>query len=240
MTAFLGILMLDTAFPRIPGDVGSPDSYPHPVRFHVVSGADVTRIVRGGPPEPSLVAAFVEGARMLEAQGAWGIVTSCGFLGHAQQALAQAVRIPVIASALSLGPLIRSMTGGRPVGILTADSRALTPALLRACGLQPEQTRISGLEGQGAWQRLILAPKHEQATTLDPHEIGQIVEDTARALVTANPEIGALLLECTNLPPYIRRIRHAIGLPVFDILDAAALMRPHDFLTTGGSHRLPE
>ena len=236
MTPFLGILMLDTAFPRIPGDVGSPDSYPHPVRFHVVQDADVTRIVRGAPPDPELVAAFVQGAQKLEANGAWGIVTSCGFLGHAQQTLAASVRIPVIASALSLGPLIRSITDARPIGILTADSRALTPALLHACGLTPEHVRIAGLEGQGAWQRLILAPKHKQANTLDPEEIGSIVETATHSLIAEHPEIGAVLLECTNLPPYVKRIRRATGLPVFDILHAAALMRPHDLLTKGGSH----
>ena len=236
MTSFLGILMLDTAFPRIPGDVGNPDSYPHPVRFHIVQGAYVTRIVRDAPPDPSLVAAFVQGARKLEADGAWGIVTSCGFLGHAQQALAAAVRIPVMASALSLGSMIHGMIGGRPLGILTADARALTPVLLRACGLDPATVRIAGLEGQGAWQSLILAPKHAQATILDPDEIGALVEAAARSLVAETPEIGAVLLECTNLPPYVQRIHRATGLPVFDILSAAALMRPHDFLTGEGSH----
>jgi len=226
---FLGILVLDTAFPRIPGDVGNAVSHDVPVRFHVVKGADVPRILCGGPPDPALVAAFVAGARALEAAGAGGIVTSCGFLGHVQAELAAAVRIPVLASALSLGPLIRMMTGGRPLGILTADSRALTPALLRACGVDPATVRIAGLEGEGAWQRLILAPKEAQATTLDPGEIGALVERAARTLVAADPDIGAILLECTNLPPYAGRIREATGLPVFHVLHAAALMKLHDF-----------
>ncbi len=239
MTSFLGVLMLDTAFPRIPGDVGNADSYDHPVRFHIVQGADVTRIVRGNPPDAALVEAFVQGARMLEAQGAWGILTSCGFLGHVQETLAAAVRIPVVASALCLGPLIRTVTGDQPLGILTADSSALTPTLLRACGLDPATVHIAGLEEQGAWQRLILAPKHEQALTLDPAEIGTLVEDTARALVAENPKIGALLLECTNLPPYVKYIRNATSLPVFDILHAAALMRPHGLLIPNGSHPSP-
>ncbi len=234
---FLGILMLDTAFPRLPGDVGNAQSYPHPVRFHVVEGADVTRIVRGQPPDPALVAGFVAGARALEAQGAWGLLTSCGFLGHVQQTLAEAVRIPVIASALSLGPLIRTATGNRPVGILTADSRALTPDLLASCGLDPAAVRVAGLEGQEAWQRLILAPKSDQAATLDPDGIGALVERAALTLVAGTPEIGSILLECTNLPPYADRIRRATNLPVFDILHAAALIRPHDLLTVSPSYR---
>lgn len=222
----LGILMLDTAFPRIVGDVGNAESYPFPVVFHVVEGADVTRIVRGGPPDPELVEAFVVGAKALEARGVCGIVTSCGFLGHVQEALAVAVRVPVIASALSLGPLVQSMTGGRPIGVLTADARALTPKLLQTCGLSPDFVRIAGMEGEDAWRRLILAPKAEQARSFDPEEIGAIAERLACGLISETPDIGAILLECTNLPPYAPRIRAATGLPVFSILNAAAMLYP--------------
>ena len=234
MSGFVGVLMLDTAFPRIVGDVGNAQSYDFPVRFHVVEGADVTCIVQGAPPDPALVAAFIDGARILEAQGATGIITSCGFLGHVQGALAAAVSVPVIASALSLGPMIHAMIAGRPIGILTADSRALNGALLRACGLDPAAVRIAGLEGEDAWQRLILAPKAEQARHLDSGEIGGIVERALRRLVTADPAIGAIVLECTNLPPYAARLRRASGLPVFHILHAAALLHPHGFATMDG------
>ncbi len=224
MTRPLGILMLDTAFPRIVGDAGNPASYPYPVIRHVVAGADVTRVVRGEPPDAALTGAFVAGARVLEGQGVCGIVTSCGFLGHVQRTLADAVRVPVMASALSLGPTVRAMTGRRPLGILTADSRALVPALLHACGLDPSTVRIAGLEGARAWRRLILAPKEAQAHRLDPEEIGGIVETAARRLHAREPEMGAILMECTNLPPYAARVGAATGLPVFHILHAAALV----------------
>jgi len=225
MTAPLGILMLDTAFPRIVGDVGNAQSYPFPVVFHIVEGADVTRIVTGARPDPALIVAFIEGARALEAQGVCGIVTSCGFLGHVQGELAAAVSVPVVASALMLGPMVRAMTGGRALGILTADAGALSPALLDACGLDPADVRIAGMEGEEAWRRLILAPKAAQARALDPEEIGRIVERAARRLLAVEPGMGAILLECTNLPPYAARIRAATGVPVFHILHAAAMLR---------------
>lgn len=222
----LGILVLDTAFPRIVGDGGNPESYPFPVIRHVVAGADVMRVVRGKPLDPALLADFIAGAQALEAQGVCGIVSSCGFLASAQRALSAAVRVPVVASALSLGPLVQVMTGGRPLGILTADAGSLTPDLLRACGLDPAMVRVAGMEGAAAWRRLILAPKAEQAREIDPEEIGGLAEGLARKLVAETPEIGAILLECTNLPPYTARLQAATGLPVFSILDAARLIYP--------------
>ncbi len=224
MTPHIGVLMLDTAFPRILGDVGNPASYDIPVRFHIITGADVPDIVSAKPPPDALIAQFISGAQALEASGAIAIITSCGFLAHAQTALAQAVNIPIMASALSLGPLVHSMTGGRRLGILTADSRALTPALLAMAGITPDHVAIAGMEGSEDWRRLILSTKDTQSQDIDPDAIGAAAEDAARRLTATNPDLGALLLECTNLPPYADRLRVATGLPVFHILHAACLL----------------
>jgi Asp/Glu/hydantoin racemase len=224
MSAHIGVLMLDTAFPRVPGDVGNPASYEMPVRFHTVSGADVPDVVRAAAPLDTLTTQFIAGARMLEAGGAVGILTSCGFLGHAQDELARAVRIPVIASALSLGPLIRGMTGGRRLGILTADSRALTSGLLSKAGMAADDVAIAGMEGSEDWRRLILSTKDDQSRRIDTDAIGEAAEGAARGLIAGHPDLGALLLECTNLPPYADRLRMATGLPVFHILHAARLL----------------
>jgi len=41
--------------------------------------------------------------------------------------------------------------------------------------------------------------------------------EAARDLMERHPEVGAIVLECTNMPPYAAAIREATGLPVFDI-----------------------
>src|SRR2546429_5133617 len=86
----VGILILDTRFPRIPGDVGNAATFPFPVRYHRVSGADPDLVVRRGAE--GLLPAFVQGARALEGEGVGAITTSCGFLAKYQQELAAAVR----------------------------------------------------------------------------------------------------------------------------------------------------
>jgi Asp/Glu/hydantoin racemase len=39
----------------------------------------------------------------------------------------------------------------------------------------------------------------------------------AQKLVSDHPEVGAIVLECTNMPPYAAAVQKATGLPVFDI-----------------------
>src|SRR5918996_5952955 len=74
----VGILMLDTRFPRIPGDMGNALSFEFPVRYQRVSGADPDLVVRRGAA--GLLPAFIEGARAPEREGVGAITTNCGFL----------------------------------------------------------------------------------------------------------------------------------------------------------------
>ena len=77
MDQMLGILMLDTHFPRIKGDVGNPDSFSYPVRKLTVRGASPDRVVREA--DPSLLEPFLQAAEQLEREGCAAITTSCGF-----------------------------------------------------------------------------------------------------------------------------------------------------------------
>jgi len=39
----------------------------------------------------------------------------------------------------------------------------------------------------------------------------------ADRLVSENPDVGAIVLECTNMTPYAAAIQEKVDLPVFDI-----------------------
>lgn len=224
MSAFIGILSLDTRFPRIPGDAGNPVSYHLPARLRVVEGAGSPDIVRDGRPAPELVARFIAAAQVLEAEGAVLITSTCGFLITVQAEIAAAVRIPVLLSGLSLVPLARAMTGGRPVGILTASRQSLGAAALAAAGTRAEEVRIAGLEGCAVFAETFLSAKDRQRDSLDPAQIGAAVVAAGRALIAETPEIGALVLECGNLPPYAPALRAALGRPVLSLLNGARLI----------------
>ncbi|SHF50701.1 hypothetical protein SAMN05444339_10751 [Loktanella atrilutea] len=225
---FIGVLSLDTRFPRILGDAGHPDSYHLTARVRVVPGAGPTEIVRDGRPSQALTDRFIAAARALEAEGAVLLTSTCGFLVTVQAEIAAAVRIPVLVSSLSLVPLVRAATGGRLVGIVTASTPALGSAALAAAGIEPGHIRIAGLQNHQDFAATFLAPKSAQPVTLDQTAIATAVATVARALVDATPKIGAIVLECGNLPPYADALRRATGRPVFTILDGARLLVPSD------------
>ena len=215
MTATLGILLLDTTFPRIPGDVGSERSYAFPVKMKTVRGATVQRVVFEA--DPTLAELFVVSARELEAQGVAAITSSCGFLSPLQDRVAQAVHVPVFLSSLMQVPLAHSMTQGR-VAILTANAHSLSETVLRGAGIgQNIPIAVGGLQDVPAFRDAILY----NGAALQVGEIEAAVLSLARGLMRDNPDIGAFVLECHNLAPYARAVQTETGKPVFDVIDFA-------------------
>ncbi len=209
----IGILVLDTRFPRVPGDIGNAGTFDFPVLYHPVRGASSNRVVRG--TDQDLVPLFVEGARALEGLGVRAITTSCGFLARFQTELSQAVAVPVFTSSLMLVPLVhRMLSPGRAVGIMTVDASSLGTAHLTGAGITPDmRVVVTGLETEKEFTRVLL----DDALTLDVEAARQEHVAVARRLVGEHPEIGAIVLECTNMPPYAADVQAATGLPVFDI-----------------------
>ncbi|MCO6179642.1 aspartate/glutamate racemase family protein [Ciceribacter sp. RN22] len=220
---FIGILALDTSFPRIRGDVGCPDSYPFLSKVVIVNGADSPAIVRDGEPDGALLERFIAAAIELERNGACAIVSTCGFLVSAQRKIADAVKIPVMLSGLSLYPLVAASCPGR-VGILTASRKALGPNALAAAGIDPKQVAIAGMDDASVFAETFLATKQRQNKSFDRDSMERAVCNAALDLQKSEPDLSAILLECGNLPPYAPAIRKVTGLPVFHLLDAAALL----------------
>ncbi len=217
----VGVLMLDTRFPRIPGDIGNAATFDFPVRYLRVTGASPDRVVRGDGR--ALLPLFVEGARSLEREGVRAITTSCGFLARFQGELAASVRVPVFTSSLMLVPIVhRMLAPGRVVGIMTVDATALDARHLAGAGVPSEMgVVVAGLETEREFTRVLLGdlPALDVETARAEHAA------VARRLVAAHPEIGAIVLECTNMPPYRQAIQEATGLPVFDVTTLVRMVR---------------
>jgi Asp/Glu/Hydantoin racemase len=209
-THMLGILTLDTKFPRIPGDVGAPGTFPFPVRHATVAGATVDAIVHRR--QNVLLPAFVAAARDLATAGCSGIASTCGFLARWQNEMTQALSVPVLTSALLQVPLVaRTLPLGRTVGIVTYSAADLDAETLAAAGIASD-TPLEGVAPEGYFARTI----RDGAATLDRTLMEQDVVTASLRLVARNPGVGALVLECANMPPYRDAVAAATGLPVYD------------------------
>ena len=208
----LGILMLEARFPRIPGDMGNAGTWPFPVLFRVVRGASPARVVLDGAK--GLLDDFIAAGRDLVDLGAEAITTNCGFLAIYQRELAEALAVPVATSSLMQVPWVQALLPpGQRVGVLTVSGSSLTPAHLDGAGI-PRDTPFIGTEGGREFFRVLI---RADATDMDVAAAEQDILDAGRALVARHPDIGAIVLECTNMPPYAAALREALGLPVFDI-----------------------
>lgn len=209
----LGILMLDTAFPRIPGDVGNPATWPFPVRIKMVRDASPQRVVR--ERAAGLLDAFAAAGLELAAEGAAAIITTCGFLALHQRELAARLPVPFASSSLlQLQTLARTLPAGRRPGVITIEADALTHAHLVAVGADPE-TPIVGVDPQGEFAGTFLGNR----PTLDVAAAEREVLAAGEQLVARHPDVGAVVLECANMPPYAAALRARLGLPVHDMVD---------------------
>jgi len=207
----LGVVMLETRFPRPRGDIGNPETFAFPVRYGTVRGASPRRVVIDR--DPALLAPFIDAARALEREGVAAITTSCGFLALFQREMAAAVALPLWTSSLLLVAEIEAgLADRRRVGIVTADAASLTAVQLRAVGARADTPR-EGLALDSRFRATLLEDRSE----LDADEAGRATVAAAERLLARHPEVAAIVLECTNMPPYADAVRAATGLPVHDI-----------------------
>ncbi|MFD0915240.1 aspartate/glutamate racemase family protein [Pseudahrensia aquimaris] len=209
--ATLGILMLDTQFPRIPGDIGNALTWPFPVQYKVVRGVTPDDVVRGDAT--AFLNAFIEAGRELVAMGCDGITTNCGFLVGYQDQMAAALGVPVAVSSLLQVPMVqRTLPADQKVGILTISAETLTESHIAAAGIAPDTPVIGTGAGSEFTDRILNNDLEIDFVKAQADNIA-----AARKLVEAHPDIGAIVLECTNMVPYAADIRRATGRPVYSI-----------------------
>ncbi len=215
----IGILMLNTQFPRVAGDIGNPGTFDHQAVYHRVDQAMVKTIVSNQPLSETLLEEFVKGTHALKQMGASVVGTSCGFLASCQARIQRRTDIPVITSSLVLIPTLQTLFGDDVIiGVLTFDNQKLGSIHL---ALTEEKEisasiRIAGLPQDGELYQCI---KNDHLT-LDTNLAWGDVRATTQSMVAAHPQIDVLLIECTNISPYKARLRAEFGLPVFDLVDA--------------------
>lgn len=212
-TKTIGILKLNTRFPRLVGDIGNPATFRYPVMYQTVQSATAPNITIAETLPQALQNDFITATHELIKHRVSVITTTCGFLSTMQDTLSSLHRTPVICSSLSLLPLLASIHGGADkLGVLTFNPQTLNSA--HFSDVAPGS--IEGLLADDTL-RQVIANDH---TELDRDKALQEVLLASDRLIHKHPNVRGIVLECTNLSPYKNEIREQSGLAVYDIVDA--------------------
>lgn len=226
---FLGIVMLDTQFPRPPGDIGHDATFAVHTRKVMLRGAWPEKVVQTAASlrKERAVEPLKILVRQLVARGAKAVTTSCGFLVLLQAELQSTTKVPVITSSLlQLPGLLRQPECfGARIGVLTISAAKLGVEHLRAAGVARDalsRVVIEGMPAQGEFASAILGNR----ATMDLQLALAEVLACARALQARAPDVRTVVLECTNMPPYAQAIVEATGWQLRTLLDDERLFRP--------------
>lgn len=208
----IGMLCAEWNIPFVPGDLNNANTFGFPVRYETVPGASGASVLRGSGS--AFADLMVAAAAKLEAEGVRAITGNCGFMVEYQDYVAARVNIPVFLTSLVQLPMLLHMVGSnQELGIITANSAGLGSAEFAKVGVHDTaRIKVAGMEKHPHFNDVIL----KELGTLDQQLMEAEVVQAAKDLVRDNPQIGAFMLECSDLPPYSKAIHEATGLPVFD------------------------
>jgi Asp/Glu/hydantoin racemase len=209
----VGIIVLNVGYPLIPGNVANATTYPFPVRYEVVEGADIPSLLAG---DRSVLAPSLRAAEKLVGDGCRAIVGACGYFAKFQREMAEALPVPVFMSSLCQVPMIAgALRPSERLGIVCASKPSLDAATLAFAGVAPDAPIVVyGMEESVEFRTSILEGKG----WMDNAQVGAEVVDMAVRLARENPDVRALLLECSDMPPYAKAVQDATGLPVWDFI----------------------
>ena len=206
----IGVICIKLDYPKIPGNVVNAQTFSFPVIYEVLD-FEIERLFEGDPTLEQLV---LDAAKKLEKAGVKAIVGACGYFAHFQQSVANAVDIPVYMSSLCQLPMIRMGCGTEgKIGVLCANGENLDEKILSQIGESSDNliiADVSELDSFGAirWGKDVL----------DNVALSHDLANLATKMHADNPEMRAILLECSDLPPYAFDIQEACGLPVYDFI----------------------
>jgi len=206
----IGILVMNDWYPYLPGDVANASTYGFPVHYEILEDITVERILRA---DPALLDLVIEGGKELQKHGVRAIVGACGYFGNYQKEVAAILDIPVFLSSLLQAPIIkRGLKPDQKVGIMCGHAESLTPKLLSQCGVGDlADVVIAGAQDLPEFQNIL-----QGTGSFNGYRLQQELAGLAKQFVSDNPDISAILLECSAFPPFAWAIQNAVKLPVFD------------------------
>jgi Asp/Glu/hydantoin racemase len=213
----IGLVQFRANLPMMPGNMGNATTFDFPILYREMNADSIFDIMAQEPTE-NFTGAAIEAAKWLELQGVRAIMGNCGFFGTYQKAIQAELNVPFFGSSLMLLPMmVQSMPPRKKVGVITANGPILqkVPAVENS-GLSAEDKAsrivIRGCEDGPEFSGAIMA----NTGRYNPAKVEAEIVAVARQMVVENDDIGAILLECTELSPHAVAVQNAVRLPVWD------------------------
>jgi hypothetical protein len=230
----LGIIIVDDVYPGFPGDVRNASAYPFPIQYEIAEGVDLVKLVVDEDKSPCL-APVQRAARKLERMGCRAIAAECGYFAYFQNEIAAHVDVPVFLSSLLQVPWAQRLVGpDKVVGILVASQTFLIDAHLEAVGIDIGSNYVvAGAMDGGRCSEFENLWVSEVRPDVPQADYGLAARDFVAVGVDfyrAQPNMGAMVLECTGFPPFARALQREIDIPIFSwgtLLDYAYSVAVH-------------
>jgi hypothetical protein len=201
----------------IPGNVGNASTYDFPVRYKVLEGIPSDWWCDAEGASLKRQEKFIETAKHLEKEGVRAITTGCGFFAKYQKAASEALRVPLFASPLLLVPMVSRMIGkNKRVGIISAGANHLEGPFLENVGIDDSiLIAVDGLDDKEEFRKVHVT---QEKDTVNAAKMEAEVVEVAQRLVKNHSDIGAIVFECSDLPPFAAAVQEAVNLPIFDFI----------------------
>ena len=210
----VGIVYIDEVnYPMVPGNVNNGFTYKFPVLLKPIMGLDPERLFAN---DPTIGQDVINAAKeMVQKDGIRALSSGCGFFGNYQREVADALDIPVGLSPMIMVPWIETMMkSSMKIGVLTANSEAFNDNIFKQCRIEdPDRIIVRGLRYEPNFSAI-----PQQRGHFDNNGVRDDVVGKAMEILEENENVGAILLECSDMPPYANDIQMATQLPVFDFI----------------------
>jgi Asp/Glu/hydantoin racemase len=211
----IGVLYVATPFVFVPGNIQNATTLGFPVAYECAEGVSIAELLEGAK---KVETALLSAAARLEKRGVRAIVGACGSFANFQTVLNSAVSVPVFSSVLTQIPwLLRMLPRTQRLAIIFADKRSFTAQVQAECCIDDlSRLVITDCMPLAPFRALI-----EQPYRIFHQELRLAVAEHARDLVRTHPDIGLVVLQCSELSPYASAIQAAAHRPVVDVVGLA-------------------
>ena len=208
----VGILHIDSDYPLLPGNAQNAVTFNFPVRYRCVGGLSISALIAGAPEAQTLV---VAAAQALHRDGVRAVVGACGSFANYQSSVASALDIPAFMSVLTLVPLVlRALGRHRKLAIIFASSASFTETVRRECAIdETDRIVVTDCRGLPAFQPIL-----DNEDYLDSAALERQLADHVERLVGRHGDIGCVMLQCSELPPYAATLQKIVDVPIVDVV----------------------